>query len=132
MNLDEINVFGGNLGGNETPNEFESENNDFDLDDIECPVVPMLLGSMFEPRPYGTVLTREGQEELLRRIGYKVIEKGDTRYALKDGEKLGRGKNKEPQEVENVYRKVTEELAIAKFVKDWNDVHSTRTDTTKA
>jgi hypothetical protein len=131
MNLSEIDVFGnGQQGpnGNEGPGDEEME-----FDEIDCPLIGVLENMYLEPHPYGVTLSIAGTEEILEKIGYRIIEKDDDRYALRPGEKLSRNKAKrESQRTLEVYRKEAEKLAIARFIKDWNDVFGTTGNSGKA
>lgn len=132
MNLSEIDVFGnGQQGpdGNDDPNE----NDGIDIEEIDCPLIGILENMYLEPHPYGVTLSISGTEEILEKIGYRIVEKDDERYALGPDEKLSRNKSKrESQRTIEVYRKEAEKLAIARFIKDWNDVFGTTGNSGKA
>jgi len=132
MNLSEIDVFGnGQQGpdGNEGLNDSET----MDLEDIDCPLVEALENMYLEPHPYGVTLSIGGIEGILEKIGYRIIEKDGEKYALGANEKLSRNKSKrESQKTIEVYRKEAEKLAIARFLKDWNDVFGATGNSGKA
>lgn len=127
MNLDELNVFEG-LGG---PSSEETNDNDFN--DLDCPVFGILESMYFEPHPYGVTMSISGTEKILEGIGYKIVTKDGIKYALLGDEKLSRSKEKrQMQELLHVYKRLAEELAIKKFIKDWKDVHSSTGNTGEA
>jgi len=132
MNLSEIDVFGnGQQGPN--GNEGPGDNEEIEFDEIDCPLIGVLENMYLEPHPYGVTLSIAGTEEILEKIGYRIIKKDDDRYALGPGEKLSRNKSKrESQRTLEVYRKEAEKLAIARFIKDWNDVFGTTGNSGKA
>ena len=133
MNLSEIDVFNnGQQGPN--GNDDSGDNNELlDFEEIDCPIVGILENMYLEPHPYGVTISVTGTEEILKKIGYRIIEKDGEKYALKDSEKLSRNKAKrESQKIIEVYRNEAEKLAIARFVKDWNDVFGTTGDSGKA
>lgn len=132
MNLSEIDIFGNSQqgpDGNEGPNDSE----EIEVGEIECPIIGILENMYLEPHPYGVTLSIAGTEEILEKIGYRIVEKDGERYALGTNEKLSRNTAKrESQKVIEVYRKETEKLAIARFIKDWNDVFGTAGNSGKA
>ena len=132
MNLSEIDVFGnGQQGPNE--NDGPNDNEEMDFEDIDCPLIGVLENMYLEPHPYGITLSVTGTEEILEKIGYRIVEKDGEKYALGLNEKLSRNKAKrESQRTIEVYRKEAERLAIARFLKDWNDVFGTTGDSGKA
>ena len=132
MNLSEIDVFN---NGQQGPDENgESNNNEeIEIEEIDCPLIGILENMYLEPHPYGVTLSITGTEEILEKIGYRIIEKDGERYALGTNEKLSRNKTKrETQKIIEVYRKEAERLAIARFIKDWNDVFGTTGNSGKA
>ena len=132
MNLSEIDVFN---NGQQGPNENGDSNNneEIEIEEIDCPLIGILENMYLEPHPYGVTLSITGTEEILEKIGYRIIEKDGERYALGTDEKLSRSKTKrETQKIIEVYRKEAERLAIARFVKDWNNVFGTTGDSGKA
>ena len=131
MNISEINIFGG-TSSEEDPQVNSNESPDAQ-DDLDCPVLGLMENMYFEPRPYGTVLSVENTMKVLEEIGYQIVKKNGKKYALRPGERLARSEEKKlEQTIYGVYRRVSEELAIAKFVKDWKDVHGTDGNSGKA
>ena len=116
MNISEINIFGG-TSSEEDPQVNSNESPDAQ-DDLDCPVLGLMENMYFEPRPYGTVLSVENTMKVLEEIGYQILARSEEK--------------KLEQTIYGVYRRVSEELAIAKFVKDWKDVHGTDGDSGKA
>ena len=132
MNLSELDVFGNGQQGPDK-NDGPSDNEGMEFEEIECPLVEVLENMYLEPHPYGITLSVPGTEEILKKIGYRIIEKDGEKYALGVNEKLSRNKSKrESQKTIEVYRRESERLAIARFIKDWNDVFGTTGDSGKA
>lgn len=121
MRLDDINIFG---------EQTENKENNSTPDDpgFDCPIVDAISTMYLEPHPYGVTISMESTEELLKSLGYTIVTKKKKKYALKNGEKLLRGNRKEEQSIFSVYRRVSEKLAIGKFLKDWKDVFGTDRD----
>jgi hypothetical protein len=132
MNLSEIDVFGNGQQGPDK-NGGPEDNGEVDFEEMDCPLVEALENMYLEPHPYGITLSITGTEEILKNIGYRIIEKDGDRYALGANEKLSRNKAKrESQRVIEVYRNEAERLAIARFIKDWKDVFGTTGDSGEA
>lgn len=132
MNISEINIFGGS-SSEESPQVNNDESSEVQEEEFDCPVLGLMENMYFEPRPYGSILSMGNTEKVLKEIGYRIVSKDGKKYALGPGEKLARSKEKKAEQtVFEVYRRLAEELAAAKFVKDWKDVHGTAGDSGKA
>jgi len=130
MNISEIDVFNG--GSQVDPPEHE-ENEDFNIEDIDCPMIEVFEKLYLDPKPYGITLSIDSTAEILEGLGYTIVKKDGQKYALTGQEKLSRSKTKrEEQTVQAVYQKLAEELVVKKFIKDWNDVFGTTGDSEKA
>jgi hypothetical protein len=130
MNISEIDVFNG--GSQVDPPENE-ENEDFNIEDIDCPMIAIFEKLYVDPKPYGITLSIDSTAEILEGLGYTIVKKDGQKYALTGQEKLSRSKTKrEEQTVQAVYQKLAEELVVKKFIKDWNDVFGTTGDSKEA
>ncbi len=138
MKLDEINVFDSGMpgGGQEQNDDEEKKVADFlesDDDGLDCPILGILENMYIEPHPYGITLSISGVEKIMKALGYNIIERGGEKYALLGSEKLSRSeKKRSSQKLLEVYGSLAEDLAVAKFVKDWNDVFGSAGNTGEA